>query len=89
MKWTIERIIDLKGKVIVVTGGNSGLGYESVKAFAMKGADVVLTSRSTEKGEEAKAPIHMEWFAAMGLIITLVWLYIEILRLLSILYSRD
>ena len=55
--WTIENIPDLSGKVIVVTGGNSGLGYESVKAFAMKGADVVLASRSTEKGEAARAEI--------------------------------
>jgi len=57
MNWTIENIGDLSGKVIIVTGGNSGLGYESVKAFAMKGAEVVLASRSTEKGEEAKAEI--------------------------------
>ncbi len=57
MKWTIENISDLKGKVIIVTGGNSGLGYESVKAFAMKGAEVILASRSKEKGEEAKAEI--------------------------------
>ncbi len=54
-KWTTENIPDLSGKVIIVTGGNSGLGFESVKAFAEKGADVVLTSRSVEKGEEAKA----------------------------------
>ncbi len=57
MNWTIENISDLSGKVIIVTGGNSGLGYESVKAFAMKGAEVVLASRSMEKGEEAKAEI--------------------------------
>jgi len=57
MNWTIERISDLSGKVIIVTGGNSGLGYESVKAFAMKGADMVLASRSMEKGEEARAEI--------------------------------
>ena len=44
---------DLTGKIIVVTGGNSGLGYESVKAFAMKGTEVVLASRSSEKGEKA------------------------------------
>ncbi len=56
-KWTTENIPDLKGKVIIVTGGNSGLGYESVKAFAQKGAEVVLTSRSTEKGETAKTKI--------------------------------
>jgi len=57
MNWTINNISDLSGKVIIVTGGNSGLGYESVKAFAMKGAEVILASRSTEKGEQALAEI--------------------------------
>lgn len=42
-----------------------------------------------EKGVEQKMPKFMEWFAAMGLIITLVWLYIEFLRLISKLTSRD
>ena len=53
-KWTTENIPDLTGKVIIVTGGNSGLGYEAVKALAQKGAEVILTSRSVEKGETAK-----------------------------------
>lgn len=57
LKWTTEHMPELSGKIIVVTGGNSGLGYESVKAFAMKGAEVVLASRSTEKGEEARTEI--------------------------------
>jgi NAD(P)-dependent dehydrogenase (short-subunit alcohol dehydrogenase family) len=52
--WTTADIPDLTGKVIIVTGGNSGLGYESVKAFAEKGAEVVLASRTVEKGESAK-----------------------------------
>ncbi len=56
-KWTKDNIPDLNGKIIIVTGGNSGLGFESVKAFAEKGAEVVMTSRSVEKGEEAKAKI--------------------------------
>ncbi len=56
-KWTTANIPDLTGKVIIVTGGNSGLGYESVKAFAEKGAEVILTSRSVEKGELAKKEI--------------------------------
>ena len=56
-KWTTENIPELKGKVIIVTGGNSGLGYESVKAFAQIGAEVILTSRSIEKGEAAKTKI--------------------------------
>ncbi len=49
-KWTTNNIPDLKGKVIIVTGGNSGLGYESVKAFAENRAEVILASRSEEKG---------------------------------------
>jgi NAD(P)-dependent dehydrogenase (short-subunit alcohol dehydrogenase family) len=56
-KWTTENIPDLTGKIIIVTGGNSGLGYESVKAFAKKGAEVILASRSLEKGESAKSEI--------------------------------
>jgi NAD(P)-dependent dehydrogenase (short-subunit alcohol dehydrogenase family) len=56
-KWTLKHMDDLKEKVILVTGGNSGLGYESVKAFAGRGAKVVLASRNLEKGEVAKKQI--------------------------------
>lgn len=42
---------------MVVTGGNSGLGYESVKALTARGAEVILASRSHEKGEEAREEI--------------------------------
>jgi len=59
-KWTIENISDQSGKVMVVTGGNSGLGYESIKALAGKGATVVLASRNVQKGEAAKAEILKE-----------------------------
>lgn len=58
--WTLDNAPDLSGKVMIVTGGNSGLGYESVKAFAMKGAEVILASRTMEKGEQAKAEIVAE-----------------------------
>ncbi len=57
-KWTTENIPDLSGKTIIVTGGNSGLGYESVKAFVEKGANVILASRSIEKGINARAEIE-------------------------------
>ncbi len=56
-KWTTANIPDLTGKIIIVTGGNSGLGYESVKAFSEKGATVIMTCRSLKKGEEAKIKI--------------------------------
>jgi len=42
-----------------------------------------------EKGVQEKMPKYMEWYGAMGLMITLVWLYVEFLRLLSKLSSRD
>lgn len=60
-KWTFDNIPDLKGKKIIVTGGNSGLGYESVKAFAQKGASVILACRNLTKGENAKNEILKEY----------------------------
>ena len=41
-KWTLADMPDLSGKVIIVTGGNGGLGFQAVKAFANKGAEVVI-----------------------------------------------
>ena len=58
--WTTNNIPDLSGKVMIVTGGNSGLGFWSVKAFAENGAEVVLACRSTGKGEKAKSEILNE-----------------------------
>jgi len=55
--WSKADIPNLSDKVIIVTGGNSGLGYESVKAFAEKGATVIMASRSVDKAEESKKQI--------------------------------
>lgn len=54
-KWTWDNIPDLTGKVIIVTGGNSGLGYNTVKSFAEKGATIILASRFIERGQRAKS----------------------------------
>lgn len=51
--------------------------------------NLVLDFDFIEKGVEAGAPKYMEWYGAFGLIVTLVWLYLEILRLLSKLQSRN
>ncbi len=56
-KWTKADMPSLEGKIIIVTGGNSGLGYESVKAFAEKGAHVIMTCRNLHKGEQARKHI--------------------------------
>jgi NAD(P)-dependent dehydrogenase (short-subunit alcohol dehydrogenase family) len=55
--WGIADISDLTGKIIIVTGGNSGLGFEAVKALSGKGARVVMACRSMQKGEIAKSKI--------------------------------
>ena len=56
-KWTQKDIPDLSDKVVVVTGANSGLGFESTKTLAGKGATVVMAVRNPGKGEEARQEI--------------------------------
>jgi NAD(P)-dependent dehydrogenase (short-subunit alcohol dehydrogenase family) len=63
-KWTQADIPDLTGKVIVITGANSGLGFECAKTFAEKGATVVMTARNLQKGEAARAEILQTWSEA-------------------------
>lgn len=50
--------------------------------------NLVLDFDFIERGAERRAPKYMEWYAAFGLLVTLIWLYIEMLRLLSKLRSR-
>jgi len=48
----------LKGRIVVITGGNTGLGLESAKRLASAGATVVLTARSDDKGRLAEAAVR-------------------------------
>jgi len=56
-KWTTKDIPDLSGKQVIVTGANSGLGYEISKALVEKHASIVMACRNTESGENAKKRI--------------------------------
>ena len=56
-QWTQNDIPDLTGKVVVITGANSGLGLESTKVIAAKGATVVMACRNPAKAEKAKAEV--------------------------------
>jgi NAD(P)-dependent dehydrogenase (short-subunit alcohol dehydrogenase family) len=56
--WTAADLPDLTGKTIVITGANSGLGYESALALAGAGAHVVLACRDQEKGRAAEREIR-------------------------------
>jgi len=60
-RWTQKDIPDLNGKVVVVTGGNSGIGYEAGLALAGKNAHVILAVRGIEKGEEAAHKIRKQY----------------------------
>ena len=51
--WSIHSISNQLGKVVIVTGANSGIGFEVAKAFAQKGAEVILACRSLDRGNAA------------------------------------
>jgi NAD(P)-dependent dehydrogenase (short-subunit alcohol dehydrogenase family) len=56
--WTVEQIPDLSGTTIIVTGGNSGIGLEAVRSFALNGAHVVLAVRDERRGSDAAATVE-------------------------------
>jgi len=69
-------------------GGLVSIGL-SVFIVIIASLNLVLDFDFIEEGSERGAPKYMEWYGAFGLMITLVWLYLEILKLLAKLQSRD
>jgi NAD(P)-dependent dehydrogenase (short-subunit alcohol dehydrogenase family) len=59
-KWTSDDIPDLTGRVIIVTGANSGIGFEASREFTRKGATTILACRNMEKGYAALIKIQTE-----------------------------
>lgn len=59
-KWTTANIPDQSGKVAIVTGANSGIGYETAKALAAKGATVIMACRNLEKAHAAADKIKRD-----------------------------
>src|SRR3954466_3464505 len=59
-KWTADLMPDQSGRIVTVTGGNSGLGFETTKALAGAGAHVILACRNTRKGEQAAGEIRAD-----------------------------
>ena len=57
VRWTSEDVPGQQGRLAVVTGANTGLGFETARVLAARGASVVLAVRDTEKGKAAAARI--------------------------------
>ena len=58
MKWNEDNVPDQTGRTAVVTGANTGLGFETARVLAERGASVVLAVRNTDKGEQAASAIR-------------------------------
>jgi uncharacterized YccA/Bax inhibitor family protein len=68
--------------------GMIGIGF-SLIVVAIAALNLVLDFDFIERGVNYGAPKYMEWYGAFGIMVTLVWLYLEILRLLSKMRSRN
>ena len=72
---------------IITSSSLFGIGF-SVFVVIIASLNLVLDFDFIERAAKSGAPKYMEWFAAFGLLVTLVWLYIEVLRLLAKLRDR-
>ena len=70
--------------------GHSGIGIAfSAVVVVIAALNLILDFDMIESGVNVRAPKYMEWYGAFALVVTLVWLYLELLRLLSKLQSRN
>ena len=87
--YLISWIMSMFGGSIGFIHNNDTFGILfSLGVVVIASLNLVLDFDFIEEGAERGAPKYMEWYGAFGLLVTLIWLYLEILRLLSKLYSR-
>ena len=88
--YLIAMVLRMFGTQMPYLHDNSMMGIGiSLFIVAIAALNLILDFDMIEQGAEQGAPKYFEWYGAFGLLITLVWLYLEILRLLSKLSSRD
>jgi uncharacterized YccA/Bax inhibitor family protein len=88
--YVLEMILGFFGVHFAAVNGSGiiGIGF-SVFVVIIAALNLVLDFDFIESGVRAGAPKYMEWYGAFGLMVTLVWLYLEILRLMAKLRSRE
>jgi len=88
--YVAEFVLGFFGVHFAAINGSGTLGIVvSLVIVAVAALNLVLDFDFIESGVRAGAPKYMEWYGAFGLMITLVWLYLEILRLMTKLRGRD
>lgn len=88
--YLIAMVLRMFGVEMPYLHDNSMIGIGiSLFIVAIAALNLILDFDMIEQGAAAGAPKYFEWYSAFGLLVTLVWLYLEILRLLSKLASRD
>jgi uncharacterized YccA/Bax inhibitor family protein len=87
--YLISMVMGFFGRSIpyIHESGLIGIGF-SLFVVTIAALNLVLDFDFIERGAELGAPRYMEWVGAFGLLVTLVWLYLEILRLLAKLQDR-
>ena len=87
--YVVSMVMNMFGSSIgfIHSNGLFGIGFR-LFVVAIAALNLVLDFDFIEQGAEQGAPKYMEWFGAFSLMVTLIWLYLEMLRLLSKLRSR-
>lgn len=87
--YLVSIIANMFGGGVPYLHGNGfiGIGF-SLVVVVIAALTFVLDFDFIENGVESGAPKHLEWYAAFGLMVTLIWLYVELLRLLAKIRSR-
>ncbi len=87
--YILSMVLGIFGIQMPMIHSNSGMGIAfSFVVVIVAALNLVLDFNLIEQGAREGAPKYMEWYSAFALLVTLIWLYVEILRLLSKLSSR-
>ena len=87
--YLISMVVGIFGIQAPLIHSSSGMGIAfSFVVVVVAALNLVLDFNLIEQGARDGAPKYMEWFSAFALLVTLIWLYVEILRLLSKLSNR-